>query len=341
MKRIFVFILIVPLFMIGNNACKKKVEKPISKLDTAIYNPTAYHFVNPTDFPYMQLSTSNPMTVEGIRLGRMLYYDNIIDKYQARSCGTCHHQDKAFSTPGNIIPHINIGYSSYFLWNGGVKGTIEDAMKFEVEEFFETNVSYLNADAEYPYYFFKAFGTKQITAQQVAYALAQFIRTLVSGNSKFDKFLREEVNFSNQELDGFNLFYSEAGDCFHCHGVMLFTDQDFHNTGLDTTFTEANYGRYTVTGNPMDKGKFKTPTLRNIELTGPYMHDGRFHSLEQVIDFYNAPTVMSATLDPIMSKPNHLSGLNLTDYQKQSLIAFLKTLTDTSFTINTDFSNPF
>ena len=341
MKKVFYFLLIVPVFMIGNNACKKKTDKPITKLDTAVYNPTAYHFVNPYDFPYMQFSSANPLTIEGIRLGRMLYYDNIIDKDQSRSCSSCHLQEKAFSKPGNIMPHINIGYSSYFLWNGGVSGTLEDAMKFEVEEFFETNVSYLISNADFQYYFFKAFGTKQITSQQVAYALAQFIRTLVSGNSKFDKFMREEVSLTQQEMNGFNLFYSEAADCFHCHGVMLFTDQNFHNTGLDTVFTYENEGRYAVTGNPMDKGKFKTPTLRNIELTGPYMHDGRFNSLEEVIDFYNAPTVMTATLDPIMSKPGHLSGLNLSDYQKQSLIAFLKTLTDTSFTSNADFANPF
>jgi len=159
-------------------------------------------------------------------------------------------------------------------------------------------------------------------------ALAQFERTLISTNSKFDKFLRNEVQLSPSELNGYAIFNSEKADCFHCHGTQMFMDNTFHNNGLDTE-PFLDLGRANVTEDALDNGKFKTPTLRNIEFSAPYMHDGRFSSLEEVIEHYNSGGNYSSTVDPLMKKLG--IGLQLTNQEKQDLIAFLKTLSDENF----------
>jgi cytochrome c peroxidase len=141
-------------------------------------------------------------------------------------------------------------------------------------------------------------------------------------------------------MNGFNIFTTEKGDCFHCHSLGLFTDNKFHNIGLDSEFTSINMGRYNVTLKQADMGLFKTPTLRNIQLTAPYMHDGRYLTLEQVVEHYNSGVKQSNTLDPIMTKPSKIYGLGLTPTEKQDLVAFLKTLTDTTFTKNPLLQNP-
>ena len=151
---------------------------------------------------------------------------------------------------------------------------------------------------------------------------------LISTDSKYDKFIKQELQLSTSELNGYAIFNSEKGDCFHCHGTQMFMDNLFHNNGLDTEPFLDN-GRAIVTGDMMDNGKFKTPTLRNIEFTAPYMHDGRFNSLEEVIDHYNSGGNYSSTVDPLMKKIG--VGLQLTNQEKLDLIAFLKTLSDQNF----------
>ena len=190
----------------------------------------------------------------------------------------------------------------------------------------------------YPDLFFKAFGTRTIDSTLVVKAIAQFERTMISSNSKWDRYLRGEVQLTQAESKGFEIFFTEKGDCFHCHTTILFTDHIFHNNGLDSEF--ADKGLFDVTGDPNDMGKFKTPTLRNLEFTAPYMHDGRFETLEEVIDFYSHEVKFSPTIDPLMKKVQQ-GGIQLTDEEKESLLAFLKTLTDNSFNENPDFSNPF
>lgn len=312
--------------------CKKE-----SSPDPPIYNPTPYELIIPPGFPYMIIPEENPATVEGIQLGRMLYYDSIIDKGNERACGQCHVHQASFTSGDNVLPHVNLAWNNAYLWNGKVEGVLENIMLFEVEQFFETDLNQLNAHSGYIELFKKAFGTDTITSKEIAYALAQFIRTLTSCDSKYDKFLKGEITLTPSEEAGRILFFSEAGDCFHCHGTILLTNNSFHNNGLDSIPIE---GRAEITGTPNDIGKFKTPTLRNIEFTAPYMHDGRFKSLEEVIDFYSEGLIWSSTIDPLMKKA-HQGGVHLNEEEKSDLISFLKTFSDTAFLTNPDFSNPF
>ncbi len=299
--------------------------------------PVPYELIVPPGFPYMVIPEDNPATVEGIQLGRMLYYDPILDKENIRACAHCHLQETSFSCLDNCLPHVNLAWNNAFLWKGKVRGVLENVMLFEVEEFFKTDLSKINAHGNYPGLFKKAFGTDTITSKEIAWALAQFVRTLSSSNSKWDKVIRGETTLTQAESRGRDLFYSEKGDCFHCHGTILLTDNYFHNNGLDSM---PGKGRNEITGNHKDRGKYKTPTLRNIEFTAPYMHDGRFANLSDVIDFYSEEVKWSPTIDPLMKKA-HKGGVHLNEEEKSNLISFLKTFTDTTFLNNPDFSNPF
>ncbi|MCC7429311.1 cytochrome-c peroxidase [bacterium] len=294
---------------------------------------TPYEFKNPTNFPVLQIPADNPFTVEGIELGKMLYYDKILDKDSSRACANCHFQNLSFSSDATVLPHVNLAWNDAFLWNGKVQGTVEEIMLFEVDEFFQTKLERLNNHETYKKDFKTVFGVDQITSNEVAKALSQFIRTLVSSNSKYDKFLEGKATLTEAETRGRDLFYSEKGDCFHCHSEPLFSDNDFHNTGIDFTFSHE--GLAEITGNSNDFGKFKTPTLRNIELTAPYFHDGSAATLEAVLDKYNAGLSLYPTVDPL------IRPLGLSTQDKQDLIAFMKSLTDSTFLTNPAFASPF
>ncbi len=187
-----------------------------------------------------------------------------------------------------------------------------------------------------------AFGTEEVTYERISKAIAQFVRTLISSNSKFDKYLRGEANLSSDELIGYVLFTTENGaDCFHCHGGagnILFTTNLFYNNAKDSIFNDIR-DRYFVTGNISDKGAYKAPTLRNIMLTAPYMHDGRFKNIDEVIDFYSSGLVVSQYVSPLMHHVNK-GGVQLTQTQKKQLKAFLNTLTDYEFISDTNLSKP-
>jgi len=293
----------------------------------------------PSHFPDMPVSANNPMTNEGVALGRMLYYDKKLHPTQAMSCSECHDQSTSFSDPTvNSLAHVNIGWSNAFLWDGKVEGTLEDIMLFEVDDFFGTDLQVLNDDEEYPILFEKAFGVTNIKSKHIAYALAQFFRTLNSYDSKYDRVMQGLETFTAEEANGYDIFFTERGDCFHCHGGALTTDNLFHNTGLDTDPAD---GRYTITGNTSDIGKFKTPTLRNIEFTAPYMHDGRFQTLEEVITFYSYGLQWSPTVDPLMKNVEIAGGVNLNQQDMDDLTAFLKTFSDHSYLTNPEISDPF
>jgi cytochrome c peroxidase len=319
-------LIIIPIALLLFYSCKE--ESPV-------FEPTPYELVIPIGFPEMSIPESNQFTVEGIALGKKLYYDNILDKNQARACATCHLQEQSFSSQPNVLPHVNLGWNHNWLWKADVQGSVEDIMAFEVEYFFETNLDNLNNHSEYPGLFKKAFNVDLITYNDVEKALAQFVRTLISGNSKFDKIQRGEAQFTNQENLGFELFYTEKGDCFHCHATAFFSDNQVHNNALDVS---PEPGYYEVTGDPLDYGKFKSPTLRNIDYTAPYMHDGRYSSLEEVIDFYSEGLQESPTVDPLMKKLS-TGGIQLSVEEKEALVAFLKTLSDDEFIQNPQFSN--
>jgi cytochrome c peroxidase len=324
------------------------------------YQPTPYTLTIPKGTMQMPIPTNNPLTVEGIALGKKLFYDPILSKNNVQSCAGCHGQAFGFTDHGlqysvgvdgiagnrNSMTLINVGYSPKFFWDGS-SATLEDQVLHPIINPIEMNTTWsevvikLKNHSEYPDMFEKAFGDNTIDSIHAAKAMAQFIRTMISGNSKFDKYLRQEVSLTPSELNGLSIYNSEKGDCFHCHGFSgtgQFTDYSFKNNGLDTDAEMTDMGLMAVTGNINDKGKFKTPTLRNIEKTGPYMHDGRFATLEEVINHYDFGGVASSTIDPLMKHVG--TGLNLTAQEKQDLLNFLKTLTDDEFLTNPAFSEP-
>ena len=326
-----------------------------------IYNPTLYNIETPYNFPDMNIPLDNPMTEEGILLGKKLFFDNILSANNSISCASCHIQTSGFSDPNqfsisaegqagtrNASTLINLGWSNDFFWDGRsnslenqISGPILNELEFHNISWEEVIVR-LTENAEYEQLFCQAFGENDIDSNQVKKAISQFERTLISANSRYDKWDRGEIMFTDAELDGLNIFFTERGDCFHCHGSINFMDNSFHNNALDETFSDL--GRFEFTGDLSDQGLFKTPTLRNIEYTGPYMHDGRFSTLEEVIDHYNSGGVYSVTVDPLMKYINtnpynipNLTGLLLTESEKSNLKAFLLTLSDEDFMQNPNF----
>ncbi|MDC1197422.1 cytochrome-c peroxidase [Algibacter sp.] len=294
----------------------------------------------------------NPQTVEGIALGKKLFFDPILSINNTIACVDCHAPENAFTDSDkfsdgvdgifgnrNSMPIFNLAwnYDEKFFWDGNTFSLEHQAFvpvtdPFEMKSNWTDVESKLQQHAEYPSLFEKAFGASNIDSSLVTKAIAQFERTLISANSKFDKFLLGELNLSPEELNGFNVFMDEAkGDCFHCHGSdknPLWTDNIFHNNGLDETFADLGLGA--VTGDPADNGKFKSPSLRNLEFTAPYMHDGRFASLDDVINHYSQGLKNSSTIDPLMKKVDQ-GGVGLTDKDKADLKAFLLSLSDYDF----------
>jgi cytochrome c peroxidase len=348
-------------------SCDPDVEGPTPVETTD--EPSPYPFQSPPFFPPMDIPADNPLTYEGIALGRHLFWETKLSGDNTQSCGSCHMPEHSFSDNNQFsvgitgalgnrqsMALVNLGWAYNYFWDGRAV-TLEDQVIQPVENPIEMNETWVNAlqelqaDPLYPPLFEAAFGSTAITQDRAAKALASFLRTMVSADSKFDRERQGLYTFTADEEAGFNLFLDEGGinpntgesyggaDCFHCHSHagMQMGDYLFHNNGLNAHF-QNDAGLAAITGNPLDSGKFKTPTLRNIELTGPYMHDGRFATLEQVVAHYNSGGVTSATIDPMMEAANE--GLFLNAIQEQQLIAFLKCLTDTSFIHNPAFSNP-
>lgn len=318
--------------------------------------PTPYTLAIPKGLPQMQIPADNPLTVEGIALGRRLFYDSILSGNQRMACGSCHNQNFAFTDstlqfsvgidklPGtrNAMPLFNLGYQKKFFWDGGaadlesqVIGPIQNPV--EMHAVLGDVIGRLNAHSDYPALFKQAFGTDKITSALLMKAIAQFERTMVSGNSKFDKYKRGEATLTAQEMNGMTLFEAEdKGDCNHCHSLgSTFSDFEFRNNGVDSIY--ADPGRYKITLLGTDSGKFKTPSLRNIALTTPYMHDGRFKTLQECLTHYNTGFHYSPTLDPALSSQvkGRMSAQDMAD-----IIAFLNTLTDEDFTKDARFKKP-
>lgn len=333
------------------------------------YDPQAVSIPVPDYFPAMEdfIPADNPTTAAGVKLGKHLFYDPILSVDSTLSCSSCHLPKGAFTdnvalstgvrgemTPRSSMALINLAYVTEGLfWDGRVQ-SLEDQALLPVEDLIELHEKWPNVEAKlqrhatYPEMFRKAFGIDnktEITRDLAVKAIAQFERTLVSSNSKFDRWKRGEYLFSEEEANGFAMYFDVGTDaflpdaeCAHCHNEPLFTTNDFFNNGLDTAesfddFSDKGLGA--VTGRPSDNGKFRAPTLRNIELTAPYMHDGRLQTLEEVIDHYNSGGKPADNKDPL------LHNLGLTEENKRDLIAFLKTLTDEEFINNPAYQNPF
>ena len=352
----------VVLVLTGCSRCKDECEGCPGE-------PTPYTLEIPPFFPPMDIPADNPLTVEGVALGRLLFWEPDLSRDRTISCGSCHLPEHGFADPQpysvgvnghvgvrNAMPLVNLGWAPSYFWDGRAL-TLEEQILEPVPHPDEMAlpwpdaVARLSADPDYPALFAKAFGDENVTAERVARAIAQFLRTMVSADAKFDRWRRGETTLTDSEFRGYEIFLREGGDpettpggqfggdCFHCHSEagLQFSDYQFRNNGLDAHFA-ADAGRAGVTGSPLDSGTFKVPTLRNAALTGPYMHDGRFGTLEEVIEHYNTGGVPSATVDPFMKYES--GGLTLSAGQKADLLAFLHTLTDTSFVHNPAFSNP-
>ena len=305
-----------------------------------------------------EIPRDNPLTVEGIALGKALFYDPILSANNTQSCASCHLQSGGFSDPNqfsvgidgslgtrNSMPLFNLAWNRRgpFNWDGSA-ASLEDQIfepvtnPLEMANTWPNAVAALQNSGTYPELFDAAFGSTAIDSVKVSKAIAQFVRTLISGNSKFDRYLNGQEDLSEAEERGMNIFLDETrGDCFHCHGNPmnpLWTDNRFHNNGLDEFFVDRGLGA--VTGDPRDDGLFRTPSLRNLSFTAPYMHDGRFNTLDEVIDHYSEGLVYSESVSPLLKKVSE-GGVGLTPEEKSDLKAFLLSLSDPSFTTDLEY----
>lgn len=351
-------IVLISLLALQISACKQK--DPDEQVNLPVYNPTPLQVNYPAWVNIfagaMPVPADNPLTVEGVALGRKLFYDKLLSDNRTQSCASCHRIEHSFNDPRpfskgtngaegdrNAMSIVNLAWSNKLFWDGR-RTTLEEQAHdpvtnpVEMRNTWPEVVRRLQQHPEYPSLFYKAFGTTAIDSNLVVKAIAQFERTLVSFNSRFDKYYFEgdTTVFTEQEKRGLALFMGKA-DCNHCHTDVMLTDDGLRNNGMDVSFTDKGRGR--VTGNAADDGKFKVTTLRNIALTAPYMHDSRFATLEQTVEHYNSGVkTNSPNLDTNMEVIK--AGLNLTPQEKADLVAFMKTLTDSSFINNPDFKAP-
>ena len=310
---------------------------------------TPFRFTMSGTFPIPDLPRDNPLLEERVKLGKKLFHETALSRDDSISCASCHQSAAAFADPRpasigvrghvgtrNAMPLFNLAWKTSYFWDGRAPSLRAQVLMpiqdhTEMDETLDRVTAKLAKKDDYPALFRAAFGSEEITAEKLSLAVENFLLTLAAYDSKFDRALRGKATLSSDEQRGFELFMTEfeprtgqrGADCFHCHGGPLFSDHQFHNNGL--TGTDA--GRFAVTQNEADRGKFATPSLRNIARTAPYMHDGRFTTLEEVIAHYSSGVHRSATLDPNLAK-HPANGLDLSAEDQQALAAFLRTLTD-------------
>lgn len=374
-KAAVILFFVVSLLFSGcrNNpfACFIGANEPDS-----LYGATKYH-LPPAEkyFGKPKVGYVDSMTCEGVELGRRLFYDKRLSKDGQKSCASCHHLNYALSDSGNRFsvnetglttrnaPALqNLAWSGSFFWDGRVNtlsGQQKDAFDHELAFKVKDAIANLEKDTADVRLFRKAFGRPgNITEDKVYLAIEQFLLSAVSFNSKFDSVMRGQAQFTPSEHRGYyNIFFNQRGDCLICHrapvSIYLLTDDKFNDNGLDYAPTNkafADPGRGKITGAQTDYGKFKTPTLRNVALSAPYMHDGRFKTLRQVIDFYSDSIRLSPNLeahllmhiDAAADKGGKTTGgLHFSETEKEDLINFLNTLTDTSFINNPALRDPY
>ena len=315
---------------------------------------TRYKLNVPPGLPSPPIPHDNPLTVEGVALGLRLFNDKQLSGNNTQACASCHlpvdsfsDQGKAVSTGSsgakgtrNAMALFNLAYQHNFFWDGRSPSLRDQALgpiqnPIEMNQTLDGLVKKLSSDPTYVSQFAKAFGSKGVTAARVGLALEQYEETLLSGGSKFDLYQQGLVRLTAQEDRGRLLFQTPfnpkqgqfGADCARCHGGQLMSDFKFHNNGLDSQFKDLGLGG--VTGVAGDDGKFKTSSVRNLTVTGPYMHDGRFQTLEQVVQHYSSGIVQSSTLDPGMA--HERGGVQLSTSDQAALVAFLKTLVEPKY----------
>lgn len=314
-------------------------------------NPKGYPFKMSGRFPIPALPQDNPLLVSRVDLGKKLFHDASLSRNGSISCASCHDSSAAFTDASvfskgiddqlgsrHSMPLFNLAWKHQFFWDGRAPSLREQVLDplQDPKEMGETleNVA-AKAQVNFSDEFQKAFGDGAATSEKVALALEAYLLSLTSYDSRFDQSMKGEGELSKEERRGFELFFTEyeprsnsyGADCFHCHGGALFTDHSFHNNGLTTN---EDHGLEIATGKRSDRYKFSTPSLRNIALTAPYMHDGRFGSLEEVLKHYNTGVERTENLDPNLAK-HPQGGLNLSQEDIDALVAFLKTLSDPKY----------
>jgi cytochrome c peroxidase len=360
MKKAILFTIILAFLI---QSC---TDKETGGLDTIPYNPATYELIYSKNFPKMIIPADNPLTTEGVELGRFLFYDKLLSASGTMACASCHLPEGGFTDNKNVSAGIdgingkrssmslaNIGFvNSGLFWDGRVN-TLEEQAFLPVEDPIELHNSWtkvvekLKTHADYPTRFRKAFGitnTAEITKELAIKAIAQFERTLISDQAKIDK-VTKVTDLSDDELEGYQLFFNSPGapdaQCGHCHTSPFYGSNDYFNNGLDEVASLNDFkdkGRGQFTKVLTDNGKFRAPSLRNIELTAPYMHDGRFKTLEEVMEHYASGGHYSQNVDPFIPQ---IKLINLSKRQKEKIIAFLKTLTDSTFVNNPKLKTPF
>ena len=335
------FVAMVPATQV--NSCKKTNPGK---------GPTPLSFVTPRGFPPPQYNfAGNPLTKEGFELGRKLFYDGILSRDGNFPCASCHQQFAAFSTYDHDFSHgykdqfstrnapglFNLAWQKEFMWDGGINNLEVQALApltahNEMAEDIGHVIEKLKADTGYRRMFRAAFGEDDINSQKMLKALAQFMVMLVSADAKYDRVKQGRAVFSADEENGYTVFRAK---CAGCHAEPLFTDFSYRNTGMALHPQLKDNGRMKITADPADSLKFKVPSLRNVALSFPYMHDGRFYTLDQVLRHYTSSMIKSPGLDPLLTNMITLSAAD-----KVNIKAFLKTLTDSTFVKDKRFAQP-
>jgi cytochrome c peroxidase len=313
-------------------SCQNDVNNPANNNDTL--------YQTYSEFPEIKIPADNKLSSYKIELGRMLFYEKLLSRDSTVSCSTCHRQSEAFASKGNAVnpsvggqtnfrnvpPVFNIGYYDYYFWDGRSQ-SLEQMFHEDLTALTifnnDTNelVGRLSSMPEYVRLFKLSFADSAITPYRIAMAISSFVRTITSGNSRYDLYVRgDSTALSVEEKRGMKLFMSERTNCNACHTTPLFTDLKYHSTGINTHYFD--FGRFYVTEQNSDRGKFRTPSVRNIELTAPYMHNGEINSLDELIEHYNRGGKL------FINKSELIIPLNLTNEEKKDLLAFLKALTD-------------
>ena len=319
-------------------------------------------------FPPPPIASDNPLTVQGVALGRMLFYEKALSLDGTMSCASCHRQEHAFSDTARLSIGVhglpgkrqamgvfNMAWNgNNFFWDGRAALLRDQSLRpiqdsLEMAETLDHVVAKLNGMQAYRDQFSRAFGSAEVTPLKMSLAMEQFMNTIVSVDSKYDRSLTGAATLTESEDRGRELFFAEynqyfpdqsGADCAHCHSPKNFENDQYMNNGLESDASLLDIGRQSVTGDAADRGKMKVLSLRNIALTAPYMHDGRFTTLDQVLDHYNTGLVSSTTLDPALEATRG-TGLMLSEQDKQDIIAFLHTLTDEVLPTRSEYADPF
>ncbi len=346
MKQAFIIVFICMFITACTfmNSCSKKND--------ADHKTTSLSFTIPAGFPEPQYKfEGNPLTNEGFELGKKLFYDGKLSKDGNFSCASCHQQFAAFATFDHDLSHgfnnqfttrnapalFNLVWQKEFQWDGGVNHIEVQPLApltaaNEMAEDINNVINKLKQDNSYKQLFKAAYGDDEINSQRMLKAITQFVCSLVSANSKYDKVKRGERTFTYAEQTGYTAFQAK---CATCHKEPLFTDLSYRNTGMPLNKDLKDYGRMRITGKKEDSLKFKVPSLRNVYQSFPYGHDGRFYSLDNVLNHYSSGIQKSATLDPLLK-----NNLSFSTEERYYIKIFLATLTDSSFIADKRFAQP-